>query len=144
MSDRLFGLTVIAVALGYIFSATMIQTSFLSDPVGPKTFPYMIGGVAILCALAVMWKPDDDPQWPGPGTFARLLLAVLVLIGYAYTLKPGGFVIPTALAAGLLSYQISPRALPAMLTGAGLSVGLFAIFKFALGLGLYAFPKSWF
>ncbi|HHI70972.1 MAG TPA: tripartite tricarboxylate transporter TctB family protein [Rhodobacteraceae bacterium] len=144
MSDRLFGLTVIAVALGYIFSATMIQTSFLSDPVGPKTFPYMIGGVAILCALAVMWKPDDDPQWPGLGTFARLLLAVLVLIGYAYTLKPGGFVIPTALAAGLLSYQISPRALPAMLTGAGLSVGLFAIFKFALGLGLYAFPKSWF
>jgi len=144
MSDRLFGLVILIVALGYIFSATLIQTGFLSDPVGSKTFPYIIGGCAIIAALAMMWKPDENPQWPSIATFGRLLLAVVVLVGYAYTLKPVGFIIPTALAAGLLSYQIRPRALPAVLTGASLSVGLFAIFKYALGLGLFAFPKAWF
>jgi putative tricarboxylic transport membrane protein len=40
-----------------------------------------------------------------------------------------------------LSYQISPRARFAAITGVSLSVGLFLIFRFALGLGLVAFPK---
>jgi putative tricarboxylic transport membrane protein len=144
MSDRLFGLTIIIVALGYIFSATLIQVSFLSDPVGSKSFPHLIGGIAILCGIVVIIKPDPDPVWPSLATFGRLLLAIFVLVGYAYALRPLAFVIPTALAAGLLSYQIRPRAMPAALTGIGLSIGLFFIFKYTLGLGLFAFPRSWF
>ncbi len=143
MSDRLFALIVILVALGYVLSASNIPTSFLSDPVGPRLFPYLIGGVAILSALAVMVRPDDEPHWPGAGTFVRLLFAVLLLVGYAYALKPMGFIIPTFVASALLSYQINPRAVAAGLTGAGLSLGLFAVFKFALGLGLFAFPRTW-
>jgi len=144
MSDRLFGLAIIVVALGYIFSATLIQTSFLSDPVGSKSFPYLVGGIAAMCGLAVMIRPDAEPVWPPLATFGRLLLAVFVLVGYAYALKPLAFLIPTAVAAALISYQIRPRAMPAALTGLGLSVGLFVIFKFALGLGLFAFPRGWF
>ena len=144
MSDRIFGLVIIVVALGYIFSATLIQTSFLTDPVGSRSFPMLVGGIAVLSALVLMFKPDAEPVWPPLSTFAKLVLAVLVLVGYANTLRPYGFIIPTTVAAGLLSYQISPRALPATLTGVGLSVGLFVIFKFVLGLGLFAFPKTWF
>lgn len=143
-SDRIFGLVTLFVALGYIASATQIQTSFLSDPVGPKAFPMLIGAVAAICALVMILKPDPDPDWPGPATWGSLALAVMVLVGYAYALKPLGFVIPTALAAGILSYQISPRAGAAALSGAGLSVGLFLLFKYALGLGLVAFPRGWF
>ena len=55
-----------------------------------------------------------------------------------------GFMIPTAVCAAILSYQISPRAVPAALTGVGLSIGLFLVFKYALGLGLQPFPKGWF
>jgi len=144
MSDRLFGLAVIVLALGYILSATQIQTSFLSDPVGPRAFPILIGGIAIVCALAIILKPDAEPNWPSLPTFGKIALAVVVLAGYAYALKPFGFVVPTAIAAGLLSYQISPRARAAALTGIGLSVGLFITFKYALGLGLYAFSRAWF
>ncbi len=141
LSDRIFGLVIIAVALGFILSATQIQTSFLSDPVGPKTFPYMIGGVLILCALAVLYKPDPEPSWPSLHAFGKLLVAIVVLIGYAYALRPMGFLIPTAIAAGLLSHQIQPRPIAAALTGIGLSIGLFIVFKYALGLGLFALPK---
>lgn len=142
-SDRIFGLVTVLVALAYVASATQIQTSFLSDPVGPRTFPYMIGGVAILCGLVVMFKPDPDPEWPALATFGALAIAVVVLIGYAYALKPLGFLIPTAITAAILSYQISPRPLPAVLAGIGLSVGLFVIFKYGLGLGLVPVPKGW-
>lgn len=141
MSDRIFGLVIIAAALGFIASATQIQVSFLTDPIGPKTFPYMIGGVMIVAALSIILKPDADPNWPPLFTFARLAITILVLVGYAYALKPLGFLIPTMFAAGFISYQISPRPLPAVLTGLGLAIGLFIIFKFALGLGLVALPR---
>ena len=141
-SDRIFGLVVLMVALAYIASATQIQTSFLSDPVGPKAFPIIIGSVAALCGLVLLIRPDPDPSWPATRTLMALLIAVAVLIAYAYLLKPLGFLIPTAFTAGILSYQISPKFNSAAFAGISLSVGLFILFKFALGLGLVAFPNG--
>jgi len=143
MSDRIFGCLVIVAALAFIASATTIQTSFLMDPVGPKLFPMLIGGVATICAIGMLIKPDANPDWPGLATLLKLAFAVAVLVAYAYSLKRMGFLIPTALAAGILSYQIQPRVLQAIATGLLLSIGLFLIFKYALGLGLVPLPKSW-
>lgn len=144
VSDRLFGLVVLMTALAYIASATQIQTSFLTDPVGPKAFPILVGAVAAFSALVMIIKPDPSPQWPGLRTFGALFVALVVLVAYAYALKPFGFLLPTAVTAAILSYQISPRALRAVLTGVGLSVGLFVLFKYALKLGLVPFPKGLF
>jgi len=143
-SDRLFGVVVILGALAYVAGAFQIQTSFMSDPVGSKTFPFILGGVAALCGLVMVIRPDEDPSWPEITTLGSILIAALVMVGYAYALKPLGFLIPTAVCAAILSFQISPRPMPAILTGLGLSIGLFILFKFALGLGLQPVPKGWF
>jgi len=143
MSDRIFGTLTIVVALAYIASATQIKMAFFSDPLGPRWFPYIIGGVAVLAGLSVVLRPDDEPSWPSLRVAAKILFAGGVLVAYALTLKPLGFMMPTALAAGVLSYQIEPRKLQATLTGLGLSIGLFIIFKYGLGLGLFAVPKGW-
>ncbi len=142
VSDRIFGAVVTLVALAYVASATQIQTSFLADPVGPRTFPILVGSVAAFCGILVAFKPDPDPTWPVLRTMGALVLAVVVLVGYAYALKPLGFLIPTAITAAILSYQINPNPKRAVLAGVGLSVGLFFIFKFALGLGLVALPAA--
>ena len=143
VSDRIFGVVVVLGALAYIAGALQTQTSFMSDPVGSKTFPILIGSVAGLCGLFMIFKPDEQPDWPDLKSALALLIAVLVLICYAYALKPLGFLIPTAIAAAILSYQISPRSAFAAMTGPGLAVGLFVLFKYILGLGLVAFPKGW-
>ncbi|MEL6522697.1 MAG: tripartite tricarboxylate transporter TctB family protein [Pseudomonadota bacterium] len=143
-SDRIFGLVIVIGALAYVAGATQILSSFLSDPVGPRAFPIGIGLVAAICGLVMMWQPDPDPEWPGAPTWAALALSVIVLVAYALLLKPLGFLLPTALAAAILSYQIAPRPGFAAVTGVGLSVGLFLIFKYALGLGLVPFPKGLF
>lgn len=140
-SDRIFGLVATLVALAYIASAMQIETSFLSDPVGPKSFPIIIGIVGAICGIYMVLKPDDEPNWPVLRTFGAIGVAIIVLVIYAFSLVPFGFLIPTAFAAGILSYQISPNSKNASLAGVGLSIGLFVIFKFALGLGLVAFPK---
>jgi putative tricarboxylic transport membrane protein len=142
--DRLFGVVVILGALAYAAGALQIQTSFMSDPVGSKTFPLVLAGVAVICGLVMIFRPEADPDWPGLATLGSLAISVIVMVGYAYAIKPLGFMLPTALCAAILSFQISPRAVPSALTGVGLSVGLFIVFKFALGLGLQPFPKGWF
>lgn len=141
-SDRIFGLVLIVVALAYIASAFHIQTSFLSDPVGAKTFPILVGVVVVVCGVVMFFKPDADPDWPDAPTFARLGFALTVLIAYALALKPLGFLLPTALASGILAYQITPRAGLAALTGVLLSIGLFVLFRYGLGLSLLPFPHG--
>lgn len=143
-ADRIFGLVMSLVALGYLFSATQIQTSFLSDPMGPRIFPYLIGGFTLVCALFMVVRPDANAIWPGLSILLQLGIALAVLLGYASAVRPLGFLIPTAVAAGVLSWQINPRPLTAALTGVGLSVGLYVVFKMVLGLGLHAFPRDWF
>ncbi|WP_298844254.1 tripartite tricarboxylate transporter TctB family protein [uncultured Roseobacter sp.] len=134
-SDRIFGLITLITAVAYIAAATQIQTNFFSGEFLPKLFPLMIGAVAALCSLSIIFKPDPDPAWPQPPTWVSMAIAVVVLAFYAVLLTPLGFILPTVFAAGILSYQISPRIKPAILSGIGLSLGLFVLFKYALGLG---------
>jgi putative tricarboxylic transport membrane protein len=142
--DRIFGAVMIVLALGYILSASTIQVPLFPDPMGPKAFPYLIGVGVIVCGLIMVLRPDPEADWPAASSLLSLAFAAIVMVAYAYSLKPLGFLIPTAIASGILSYQLSPRPGPAVLTGLGLSVGLFVLFKFALGLGLVPFPKGWF
>lgn len=141
--DRAFGLITLLVAVGYLASSTQIPGGFIDDPLGPKFFPLVIGSVAALCALAMIVRPDDDPGWPDRATWLKIAFALAVLLGYAFTLRPMGFIIPTAVGSALLSYLIRPSRAAAVVTGVCLSVGLFVLFRYALGLGLYAFPRSW-
>lgn len=134
-SDRLFGLITLITAVAYIAAATQIQTNMFSGEFLPKLFPLLIGAVAALSALVLIFKPDPDPAWPEGATWANMAIAVIVLAIYAVMITPLGFIIPTIFAAGIISYQISPRIVPAALSGIGLAFGLFALFKFALGLG---------
>ncbi len=140
--DRIFGLVMMIVALGYILSATTIRTSFMSDPVGPRIFPYLIGGVTMLCALVMVLKPDPDVEWPIGKTLANLAVALIALFAYAMLVKPLGFILPTIIVSGLLSYQINPKPQLAALTGLGLGVGLYVMFKFVLGLSLKGLPPA--
>lgn len=142
VADRIFGAVMIVVALGYILSAMNIQTSFLSDPVGPRIFPYIVAGVVILCALVMILRPDAGAPWPAPAMALKIGLALAVLVGYALAIRPLGFILPTAIASAALSYMISPRMLPAAAAGLGLGIGLYLLFKVVLGLGLVALPRG--
>ncbi|MDP3960245.1 MAG: tripartite tricarboxylate transporter TctB family protein [Pseudorhodobacter sp.] len=143
-SDRIFGLVVVLGALAFFAGALQIQISFLSDPLGPRVFPILIAGAALLCGVVMLLKPDAEPEWPGLRNWIGMGVALVVLIAYAYALAPLGFVLPTAIAATALSYQISPRLWASVITGISLAVGLYLVFKYGLGLGLVALPKALF
>jgi len=141
MSDRITGLIVAVLALAFAAGASQLEEPFFADPLGPKAFPLLISAVAFLAGATIVMRPDAEPAWPGLATLTRLAVAMIILVAYAYALKPLGFLLPTAIASAALSYQIRPRAGQSVFIGLALAGGLFVIFKYALGLGLFALPR---
>lgn len=140
MGDRLFGGIGLALAAFFIWQATKIQTSFITDPVGPKTFPIIIGVLLAISSVVIMLRPDAKPDWPAVGRMAEIALAVVVLLAYAYALPQAGFVVATAIASAFLSWRLGTAPVQAMIAGIGISVGIYVVFHLILGLSLAKGP----
>lgn len=140
MSDRIFGAFGLALAVFYAWATLQIEESFLSDAVGPKTFPLAIAVVLGLSSLAILAKPDSEPEWPTLGRLAEIAAAALVMVLYAQLLDPLGFIITTTLATAYLSWRLGSRIWAAALTGLGSAIGIYVIFHLILGLSLARGP----
>ncbi|MBU0582254.1 MAG: tripartite tricarboxylate transporter TctB family protein [Alphaproteobacteria bacterium] len=140
MSDRILGGICVALAAFYIWGATQIQLSFISDPVGPRTFPIIIAVLVGLSGLAIMLRPDPEPEWPAMGRFLEIAAAVVVLVAYAQVLPELGFVISTAFAAGFLSWRLGAGPIQATIAGILIAVGIYVVFHLILGLSLARGP----
>lgn len=140
MSDRIFGIVGILLAIGFALSALAIEESFLSDAVGPKAFPLIIAAVLALSSAVIAWRPDPEPSWPAFARLAEIAAAVVVMILYAEALPEAGFVLSTAFAAAYLAWRLGSGLIEAALTGLGTSVGIYVIFHLVLGLSLARGP----
>ncbi|WP_417424488.1 tripartite tricarboxylate transporter TctB family protein [Hoeflea sp.] len=140
MSDRIMGGVGLLLAAFFIWQATLIKESFISDPVGPKIFPIIIGLLVGISSLAILLKPDDEPEWPDFSRLFEVGLTVVVMIAYAYALPIAGFVVSTAVAAGYLSWRLGTPPIKAVIAGIAISVGIFVIFNLILGLSLARGP----
>ena len=139
-SDRVLGAVCLALGAAFIWGASGIETGFIVDPLGPKTFPIIIGCLLVIASAYVLWRPDPEPEWPVRGRAWEIVGAVVVLIGYALALEPVGFVVATAIAAALLSWRLGSPPVWAAVSGIGISVGIYAVFHLALGLSLAKGP----
>ena len=140
MSDRIFGMFGVLLAIGFAIAASLIKESFLSDAVGPKAFPYIIAAVLGLSSAVIALRPDPEPIWPPLGQLIEILAAAVVMILYAQLLPVAGFVIATAFAAAYLSWRLGSSILGACMTGVGTSVGIYVVFHLVLGLSLARGP----
>ena len=140
MSDRIFGVFGVLLAIGFAIAASLIQESFLSDAVGPKAFPYIIAAILGLSSAVIALRPDPEPIWPPLGQFIEILAAAVVMVLYAQLLPVAGFVIATAFAAAYLSWRLGSTILGACMTGVGTSVGIYVVFHMVLGLSLARGP----
>ncbi|AUC52131.1 MAG: tripartite tricarboxylate transporter TctB family protein [Sagittula sp.] len=140
MSDRIFGVFGILLAIGFAISALYIEESFLSDAVGPKAFPLIIAAILGISSAVIAFRPDPEPQWPALGRLVEIGAAIVVMILYAELLPVAGFVLATAFAAGYLAWRLGSGPVEAVLTGVGTSVGIYVIFHLVLGLSLARGP----
>ena len=140
MSDRLLGGFILLVALAFVAGATQIEGGMIFDPLGARVFPIIIGVTLAISALYPILRPDPEPDWPRRRTVMEIVLVLALLVAYAYVLVPLGFVVSTALAAGLLSWRLGAKPLVAAPAGACIGVGIYLVFHQILGLSLAKGP----
>ncbi len=140
VSDRLLGAVGLTLGVALVWGATLIEVGFIVDPLGPKSFPTIIGGVLIVSSLFVLLMPDPEPEWPRLTRMLEVVGAIAVMVGYALALEPVGFVLSTAVAAALLSWRLGSTLLMAATTGIGIAAGIYVLFHLVLGLSLAKGP----
>ena len=112
----------------------------MSDPLGPKAFPFIIAGVLALAGVYPILRPDPEPQWPAAGRILEIVFAAALMVAYTFALPEFGFVASTAVTAGLLSWRLTAKPLAAAIAGVGIAVGIYVVFHLALGLSLARGP----
>jgi len=140
MNDRLFGIFTLLLSIFYIFSAYIIEESFISDHIGPKKFPYIVAFFLISSSLFLIVKPDLKPKWPQFGKIIEILVTALILIIYAIFLPIIGFVFSTFFASSFISWRLGAKLSSAFVAGAIISVSIFILFRKVLGLSLATGP----
>ena len=140
MTDRLFGLAALLLAGLMTWGASVIEESFIQDPLGPKAFPWVIAVVLAITGLFMIVKPDDDPEWPTRQKFLRIIWSVVAMVLYAELLPIVGFVVTTAAVAAFLAWQLGANLLQAAVGGVVISGGIYVVFHLVLGLSLARGP----
>jgi putative tricarboxylic transport membrane protein len=109
LADRVILACTIAVAVIYLYAATLIPTLAIGDPLGPKAFPRLLG-IALLIAAGFLamelWRgrdrsaeePKTEPAAPlFEGNVIAVLGVVAIWTGAYYLLfEPLGYILATA------------------------------------------------
>ncbi|TPW26264.1 tripartite tricarboxylate transporter TctB family protein [Pararhizobium mangrovi] len=140
MSDRIFGGLGVLLAAFYIWQATLIKESFIQDPIGPKTFPIIIGLVLGAASLVMIFQPDDEPFWPSAGRLVEVLMAAVVMLAYSALVSSVGFIVTTTVVAAYLAWRLGAHPLKAVMAGLLIAVGIYIIFHLVLGLSIARGP----
>ena len=140
MNDRVFGIFTLLISIFYIFSAYIVEESFISDHIGPKTYPYIVSFFLISSSLFLIFKPDTKPKWPKLGKIIEILMTALILIMYAIFLPIVGFVFSTFFASSFISWRLGAKLSSAFTAGLLISVTIFILFRKILGLSLATGP----
>lgn len=136
MTDRIFGVIGLSLAAIFIWRASLIELSFITDPLGPKTFPIILAVMLGVASVASIIKPDAEPVWPPARNLFEIAVSVAVMTAYAVFLPDLGFLIATALAATFLTWRLGTKPIQSVIAGVCTSVGIWAVFGQLFGLSL--------
>jgi len=136
MTDRITGILLILLAITYFIIGSAYETELLADPLGPKSFPMLLGVLLAAFSLYLLFRPDPEPRWHGWAQWRRQIAAVVALIVYGFVLEIIGFIVSSVLAAGFLAWLMGARRVEALLVGIGASILLYFAFNNFLGLPL--------
>ena len=107
MVDRVIALIVFLLGAGYLYIASTFPRLEISDPLGPKAFPVILGIALIMAVVLLVFesfrKPvegaqkEDEPGEEGSKHLLLIIAIVIVTIIYAVILERVGYLLDTVL-----------------------------------------------
>lgn len=136
--DRRWALALGALGLASALAAVRFRVAFVTDPLGPRAFPWLAAALLLGAAVGLARRPGDDASWPDADARRRVTGVVAALLVWSFALPYLGFVVATALLLAGLGRLFGagwPRGLAA---GVAVSGVLYLLFAWGLGLALPA------
>lgn len=135
-SDRITAGLLILMGLLIALESTSFTVGFVTDPLGPKAFPLVSALLLLVGGVTLMIKPGDTASWPPAPLLLRVAIAAVCLFAYAFLIDTLGFLTTTMLLLAVFSLQLGGRPIPALLSAAGISAGLYGLFYYLLDIAL--------
>ena len=135
-SDRVVGALLVVLALVIALESRNFTVGFVTDPLGPKAFPLVSGGLLLIGGVTLLVRPGSLSEWPGAQQLLRVAEGAAFLFAYALLLGTLGFFTTTTLLIVAFSLQLGGRPIPALCTAAGISAALYVLFYHLLDIAL--------
>ena len=139
--QRIFASVLLVVCAGLAIMAWPYQAAFSYEPVGPRAFPLLMLALMALGLIYMIFRPspvvhsEEDPQLDRQ-TLTKIGLCVLLLLVFAGTFEPLGFILSSALVGIPMARLYGGRWLPGILIISLMSVGLSLLFDKAMDVPL--------
>ncbi|WP_203008030.1 tripartite tricarboxylate transporter TctB family protein [Pseudomonas paraversuta] len=139
--QRIFASVLLVVCAGLAIMAWPYQAAFSYEPVGPRAFPLLMLALMALGLIYMIFRPspvvhsEEDPQLDRQ-TLTKIGLCVLLLLVFAGTFEPLGFILSSALVGIPMARLYGGRWLPGILIISLMSVGLYLLFDKAMDVPL--------
>lgn len=132
MSERFFLVFLFTCGAVYLYFGLRIEVPFTYEPLGPRTFPVLLGCcLAALSILAMIIYPMAKVVMKGG--VAKLALAVLFYLLFFQLL---GFMLATTISTYAIARLVGSSWMQGLLTGLLLAIAFYGIFHFLLGVPL--------
>lgn len=136
--DRIGAAISMTIGFIYLVKAVSMPSVSIGDPLGPKAFPIILGGLMIVLGSALFLKPEKDVE---PISLHRTLKSVLTLAGllggYGYSLPLMGYPLGTFFFLFIATRLMGERSMTlSALLSAGLSLSIYGLFTQILGIPL--------
>ncbi len=131
--QRLFAAVLLLACAALALMAWPYQAAFSYEPVGPRAFPLLMLGLMGLALLYMMFRPapikhsEDEPPLDRQ-TLTKITLCVTLLLVFAGTFEPLGFILASILIGVPMARLYGGRWLPSLVIISLLSVGLYWLF----------------
>ena len=158
--DRWIAFVILCVALAYGYAAYFTMDQLLPpfmqrNPIWPSTFPKILAVLAVLTSLVILLgfekpsadaaekKPDIDYRRLADYHLGQALLLLGLMVAYALTLRPLGFLLATTGFLSLGAIALGERKIYILIPVAMIATGV-VWYLVQVVLGIFLRPLPWF
>lgn len=139
--QRIFAAALLLVCAGLAAMAWPYQAAFSYEPVGPRAFPLLMLALMGVGLIYMIFRPspvvhsEEDPKLDRQ-TLTKIGLCVVLLLVFAGTFEPLGFILSSILVGIPMARLYGGRWLPSIVIICLMSVGLYLLFDKAMDVPL--------
>lgn len=128
MNDRLLGISTLLLGVFMLWQGYGMVPAFSYEPLGPRAFPMLLGGLICACGLLLTLKGLYRAPATSWASHFRIFLLFSLILAYGMLFQSLGFILATALLVLGAGYLFGGKPIPLIISAIVISCSLFFLF----------------